>query len=78
MLSGNYRVVLLSSLELHLGLIAACLPFITPALAKLRDWLLGMAIPRSYKEMNSRDATGESGQFEDRTSPKSLDSGVKY
>ena len=39
-MSYNHRLALLSSLELHLSLIAACLPFIGPSLARTREIFL--------------------------------------
>lgn len=38
---NNYRLAFLASLELHLGMISACLPFLGPPLTKIRDIVCG-------------------------------------
>ena len=45
-MSYNHRLALLSSLELHLSLIAACLPFIGPSIARVASGLTGMGLSR--------------------------------
>jgi len=41
-LFNNHRLAFLESLELHLGMISACLPFLGPPLAKIRDLVFGI------------------------------------